>query len=174
MPKILSDPKERMLQEMERLLVQDGYSAVTIRSVAAGCGVGVGTVYNYFPSKEAMLAEYLLTDWRQCIASIEAASETAKTAEPVARCIYTELLRFSTDHSAIFQDAAAKGAFVGSFNQYHGILRSQLARPMQQFCKTEFSALFIAEALLTWTMAGKEFHEIWDMIVPEKTAKESL
>ncbi len=166
MPKILSDPKARMLQEVQRLLTQEGYCAVTIRAVAVGCGLAVGTVYNYFPSKEALLAEYLLIDWRQCIASIQSVSETAATAEPVARCICDELGRFSRSHAAIFREEAARGAFVGSFGQYHALLRSQLAAPLEPFFGGSFPAQFAAESLLTWTMAGKEFREIWDLLGP--------
>ncbi len=166
MPKILNDVKKSLLEEMERLLQQDGYGAVTIRAVAAGCGLAVGTVYNYFPSKEAMLAEYLLEDWRGCIAAITQAGSDAKTPEPVARCIYDQLISFCRSHEAIFRSEAARSAFSGSFSQYHGLLRSQLAAPLRPFCSSDFAAEFLAEALLTWTMAGTPFCTLWDMIRP--------
>ena len=54
--------------------------------------------------------------------------------------------------------------FAGSFSRYHGMLRMQLAQPLEKFCKSGFAAEFIAEALLTWTMAGKSFDEIYGMI----------
>ncbi len=166
MPKILSDPKKHMLAQVERLLWEGGYAAVTVRAVAQGCGVGVGTVYNYFPSKEALLAEYLLTDWRQCIETIEQTASQSDRAEPVARCIHAELLRFANSHRAIFRDGAARGAFAGSFSQYHGLLRSQLAAPLERFCASGFAAQFVAEALLTWTLAGTEFSELWPLLAP--------
>lgn len=166
MPKILNDPKNKILSEMEALLTQEGYSAVTVRSVAARCGVGVGTVYNYFPSKEALLAEYLLTDWRECIAAIEAVSQASRDARPVAQCICQQLLQFAGRHMAIFGDKAARGAFSGSFSQYHSLLRRQLAAPLRRFCQSDFAAEFMAEALLTWSLAGKEFCEIWDLLGP--------
>ncbi len=166
MPKILTDPRQSILKEVQRLLSREGYGAVTIRSVAAGCGLAVGTVYNYFPSKEALLAEYLLTDWRQCIAAIDAAGAGAEGPEPVARCICDELLYFARKHRAIFQDTAAKGVFAGSFSQYHALLRSQLAAPLRRFCQVDFTAEFAAEALITWTLAGKDFHEIWGLLSP--------
>ncbi len=163
MPKILNNLKENLLAEAHRLLQEGGYGAVTIRAVASGCGVGVRTVYNYFPSKEAMLAEYLLTDWRKCIAAI---AQTTGGPEAVARCMYDQLLQFARDHMSIFGDAGAQGAFAGSFTQYHTLLRSQLTAPLQPFFDSSFAAEFAAEALLTWSMAGKAFHEIWGMLCP--------
>ncbi len=166
MPKILTDLKENILREVERLLLQGGYSAVTVRSVAQGCGVGVGTVYNYFPSKEAMLAEYLLEDWKACVAAIEAVSREAVEARPVAQSIYDQLLRYAQSHTSVFLDEAARSTFAGSFSQYHALLRSQLAAPLRRFCGSDFAADFAAEALLTWSMAGKPFCDIWGMIRP--------
>ena len=50
MPKIIENLKARLIAEAKRQIEEAGYGAVTIRSVASSCGVGVGTVYNYFPS----------------------------------------------------------------------------------------------------------------------------
>ncbi len=164
MPKILNDPKENMLKEVERLLKEEGYAAVTIRSVAQGCGLGVGTVYNYFPSKEAMLAEYLLTDWRECLEAIREAGREPSGVEAVARCICRELNRFAGEHMTVFTDENARTSFAGSFSPYHKLLRSQLAQPLRPFCRSDFAAEFTAEALLTWTMAGKEFSQLWELV----------
>ena len=56
---------------------------------------------------------------------------------------------------------AAIAIFTASLARYHELLRGQLAQPMQRFCQREFEAEFIAEALLTWTVAGEGFEEIY-------------
>ena len=50
MPKIIENLKDRLLQEAQRQMDQCGFGALTLRGIAKGCGVGVGTVYNYYPS----------------------------------------------------------------------------------------------------------------------------
>jgi AcrR family transcriptional regulator len=47
-----------------------GYSALTVRAVAARCGVAPATAYNYFSSKEHLIAEVF---WRRISAQDEAA-----------------------------------------------------------------------------------------------------
>ncbi|MDH4580860.1 TetR/AcrR family transcriptional regulator [Pseudomonas sp. BN415] len=42
-----------------RILRQRGWSGVTTRAVALETGVAVGTLYDYFPSKEALLSGYI-------------------------------------------------------------------------------------------------------------------
>ena len=65
MPKIIENLPQRLLEEARKQCEELGYSAMTIRSVAKGCGVGVGTVYNYYPSKDALIAEVVRTDWME-------------------------------------------------------------------------------------------------------------
>ena len=143
---------------------ESGYGTMTIRSVAKACGVGVGTVYNYFSSKEELVATHLLEDWKQCITAIRAVSTYSDFPRPVALCIYDQLISFAQRHLAIFRDEAAAASFAGSFGKYHGMLRAQLSQPLRKFCSSDFAADFLAEALLTWTMAGKTFDEIYGMM----------
>ena len=160
MPKIIENLESRLIGEAKRQIEEAGYAALTIRSVAAGCGVAVGTVYNYFTSKDDLLATYLLSDWNTCVSAIGAVSAGSEIPEPVIRCIHDQLLAYAGRHQAIFRDEAAAASFAGSFSRYHGMLRGQLAAPLRKFCGSDFEAEFIAEALLTWTMAGRTFHEI--------------
>lgn len=160
MPKIIENLPQRLLEEARRQIGESGYGTMTIRSVAASCGVGVGTVYNYYPSKEALAAAFILEDWKACCSRIEACAQSAKGREPVLWAIYENLQEFIAAHAAVFQDESAAAAFTGSFGQYHGLLRSQLAQPIRRFCRDDFTAEFIAEAMLTWIVAGKSFDEL--------------
>lgn len=160
MPKIIENLDQRLKEEARRQIIESGYGAMTIRSVAAACGVGVGTVYNYYPSKESLAAAFILEDWNARYADIMTKAESAKGREPVLWAIYENLDRFIENQAPVFQDESAAASFTGSFSQYHGLLRSQLARPIRRFCRDDFTAEFIAEAMLTWTVAGKSFDEL--------------
>lgn len=164
MPKIIENLETRLMEEAKRQLEASGYGNLTIRNIASACGVGVGTVYNYFPSKDDLVAAYLLDDWNACVAAIFAAGIGSDSPGSVVRCIYDQLLAYAGRHQSIFRDAAAAAAFAGSFSRYHALLRAQLAAPLRKFSAGDFASEFIAEALLVWTMAGKDFDEIYGMI----------
>ena len=166
MPKIIENLESRLMEEAQKQIREVGYSAMTIRSVAKACGVGVGTVYNYFPSKEALIANHLLSDWTKCITAITAVSTYSDSAKPVMLCIYDQLVAFAQRHASIFRDESATTSFAGSFSKYHSMLRAQLAAPLRKFCSSDFAAEFAAEALLTWTMTGKPFDEIYGIMKP--------
>lgn len=160
MPKIIENLPERLAEEARRQVEESGFSAMTIRSVAKSCGVGVGTVYNYYPSKEALVASFMLDDWKDCVKAIHSCAATAQELEPVLGIIHEKLTLFMEQYGPIFRDESAAVSYTGSTSRYHGILRSQLADPIRKFCRDDFTAEFIAEAMLTWTVAGKAFDEL--------------
>ena len=164
MPKIIENLQQRLVSEARKQIVELGYGAMTIRSVAEGCGVGVGTVYNYFSSKDHLVAAFMLEDWEKCISAINAVSEHSDAPLPVLKSIFEQIGSYARMHETLFSDKAAASAFSGVFSVYHALLRSQLAQPLLKFCSDSFSAEFIAEALLTWTLAGKDFDAIYPII----------
>jgi len=164
MPKIIKDLDILLMEEAKKQIQEKGYGAVTIRSIAKGCGVGVGTVYNYFPSKEMLIATYLLEDWKKCVDAITCVAKCAETPQPVLQSMYCRLVEFADRHRSVFCDETATAGFARAVGQYHTLLRSQLAQPLQKFCLGEFAAQFIAESLLTWSMAGKAFDEIYEIL----------
>ena len=44
-----------------RLIVAHGYSATSMRDIAAEAGISAGSIYNHFPTKEAIVEEVLRT-----------------------------------------------------------------------------------------------------------------
>lgn len=55
--------KEKILATSRELIQKEGWSAVNIRSVAAACGVSVGSIYNYFDSKAALIGATVESVW---------------------------------------------------------------------------------------------------------------
>ena len=164
MPKIIENLESRILAEARKQIESSGYGTLTIRSVAKECGVGIGTVYNYFPSKDALVASYMLQDWKSCLEVITRVSRETDSPECIVRCMFDQLKLYTVRHQALFLDDTAAAVFAESFSRYHTMLRRQLAEPLLKYCGSEFAGEFVAEALLTWTMAGIEFDELYGMI----------
>ncbi|MFR9800730.1 TetR/AcrR family transcriptional regulator [Pseudonocardia sp. RS010] len=87
--------EDRLLDAAAGLLVRWGYQRVTIDEVARGAGIGKGTVYLHFRTKEALFLAVLLRSHRRVIARMaermEADPAEALPARAV-RSLYRELL----------------------------------------------------------------------------------
>lgn len=165
MPKIIQNVKEQIIQEAKRQVIEQGYQNTTIRSVASGCGIAVGTVYNYFKSKDVLIASFILQDWLICVDTVR--TYPKESTKDYLSFIYTSLIRFSKKYDPIFSDCEAEKAFSQFFSERHKQIRDQLANLILPITSDLFTAEYVAEALLCWTVAGKSFEDIYELL-PEK------
>ncbi|MDF3934758.1 TetR/AcrR family transcriptional regulator [Pseudomonas citronellolis] len=70
---------EAIYEAFVRICRRDGWAGVTTRAVALEAGVAVGTLYDYFPSKEALLSGYV----RHCLESLAARIDSEVIAPPL-------------------------------------------------------------------------------------------
>ena len=57
--------KEAILEQSRQLVAAKGWSAVSIRTVAAACNVSVGSIYNYFASKSDLVTATVESIWHE-------------------------------------------------------------------------------------------------------------
>ena len=70
-----NSPAERILAAADKLFYTQGIRAVGVDSVAAEAGVSKRTLYNYYPSKDALIAAYLTGRFRHVAPSDAPARE---------------------------------------------------------------------------------------------------
>ncbi len=168
MPKIIENIKERLLNEAKKQIAENGYAKTTIRSVAIACELGTGTVYNYFKSKDHLIATFMAEDWLSLLGKLKESAPADDKA--LLKSIFNVLIEFSENHKSLFCDKDAEKAFMSVFSERHKQLRSQLAEIIIPICNKNgienggFMSEYIAESLLTWTIAGKSFDEQYEIL----------
>lgn len=166
MPKIIENVREQLLAVAKKQIEERGYANTTIRSVAGECGLAVGTVYNYFKSKDMLIAGFVVEDWQNILSEIK----EIKTfdAREMLRTIYDALNLFAARHKTLFTDPDAAKVFSSVFSERHKTLRSQITEIILPLCTSDdrdFAAEFAAESLLTWTVAGSDFDRICPILL---------
>ncbi|MBQ3865734.1 MAG: TetR/AcrR family transcriptional regulator [Clostridia bacterium] len=168
MPKVIENLREKLLEEARRQVGERGFGRTTIRSVAQACGVATGTVYNYFPSKEMLVATFMAQDWRDLTESVARRDPADRKA--YIHAVYEAIRRFSETYKTLFADGDALRAFYAVFTTRHAQLREGLAALLLPVCpagdaeERAFLAAFTAEALLTWTVAQIPFDQLYAVL----------
>lgn len=165
MPKIIENLRHSLLCEAKRQINERGYKNTTIRSVASGCGVAVGTVYNYFKSKDMLIASFVLDDWIGCLGRISEYPKDNKYR--YLAFIHESICDFIKNNESLFYDKEAEHSFSLSAIKRHEQLRHQLAEQIMPIADDDFLAEYVAEALLCWTAKGCDFDSIYPLL-PEK------
>ena len=168
MPKIIENVREQLLAEAKRQIAERGYANTTVRSVASACSLATGTVYNYFDSKEMLIATFVAEDWKKYLENIAACPESDMKA--LLLCIYNSLIDFSEGNKRLFSDADAAKVISIGFSAKHKRLRKQISDFILPACRyleladAEYTSEFISEALIAWSADGKPFASIYKII----------
>jgi len=102
LPKILVNPREKILKEAYALLKEQGYESFSMRELASRCNIGIGTVYNYFKNKMAIVGELFNDKWKYTIEGIKEIQYKEISFEEKLRFIYYKLEEFLMYHKEIF------------------------------------------------------------------------
>lgn len=125
MPKLIENLRERLIAETRRVLLEEGPSAVNIRRIAGACGAATGTVYNYFPSKENLIAYVILGDWQDHVERVRTAISTCPDAVAGLSAIYGALYDFERCYRPTFRSSGY--ALAGpAYAERHAMLCGQI------------------------------------------------
>ena len=168
MPKILYNARSVLIEEAKRQLEENGYSATTMRSVANACGFAVGTIYNYFKSKEMLIGCFIVEEWRRHL------EEMAKlpTDDPkiLLGGIYASLSRFIQKNKKLFSDPDAAKAVHHDFSSKHRMLRDQISSFILPFCKEkqlenpDAITRFLSEAIISMAVEEADFETVYPVL----------
>lgn len=163
MPKIIENVKEQIIEEAKKQLFENGYSKTTIRSVATACGIGVGTMYNYFQSKDMLISSFMLEDWRKCISQMKKLDASDELS--FLKGVHDQLKIFIEKYNFLFKDKDAASVYSAVFTERHAQLRGVLGGIILPVCidkgydEPDFVASHIAESILFWTLEDVPFEK---------------
>lgn len=113
MPKIIEALQEKILDTALRLFTTESYDTVDMRRIAKDTGIAIGTLYNYFSSKQDLLLAVVENSWQESFHRLESGmvqmEQATDSITVFLRLIYQEFLR----------------------NKNLDIIRIQLMRPKQ-------------------------------------------
>jgi AcrR family transcriptional regulator len=169
MPKIISDLRETLYAETRRQLNTVGYTELTMRSIAKACGIAVGTLYNYFPSKEYLVGCVVLEDWAVSYRLMESGVARAQSVREGIGLIYGQMLDFIRLYDPLFR--SDPGALkTSTYSDRHEVLLKQirelLARLTERFGPQPepFTLTFLAESILRCCVKPYSYEELWPVL----------
>ena len=159
--------KQRVAALMDagaELFAEKGYAATTMTEIASRAGAAIGSLYQFFPSKEA-LADALLADYSartgRALDQI-AARATTLSAAGVADALVNLMLEFRSHRAVVVALIDARGDLAGErvalrnamLRQIERILRA--ANPGLRGAKAETMAIMILHVLKAVPMLAEE------------------
>ncbi len=88
--------RERIIYAAMDVFSKAGYERATMQEIAKAAGVGKGTTYEYFPSKEALFYEVIQQGFRYFVTELSESLAGEGT-------VYEKMMRMYSRHQEIFQ-----------------------------------------------------------------------
>lgn len=128
--------KEDILSVSKEMVAANGIQAINMRSVAKQCGVAVGSVYNYFPSKNDLMIAVIDAIWKEIIQDISDCTLSSGFLENVEKLFYSVKsggekypFFFSIHSMSIAKSGKDKGR--ETMNQYFAAVKTDLLHSLQ-------------------------------------------
>lgn len=90
--------REEIKDEALKIAVRDGIDRVSVRKLAEACGIGVGSMYNYYPDKESLIEAVSEAFWEDILRDQERlyrrGTEFTSFLEQYYGFLYSRLLNY--------------------------------------------------------------------------------
>lgn len=155
MPKIIEGLREKIMETGKQILNGGDYAAFSVRGVAERCGVAVGTIYNYFPSKDMLIAEIIAEDWRHSLSTLD---EDIRSSDSLGSALYGIALRlreFTERYIDFWTSAAGTGNPYTPGGKWHALFRGMISeRVLESYsrhgaCIKKETASVLSEMLIS-------------------------
>lgn len=119
----IEDAKELILSEGKRILLEEGYKALSLRRLAVNCGLGLGTFYNYFDNKQQLTKEIFNNDWHHIVELVDSLIASGESFKLKLDIIYRAIEEFVHTYYAVFleisQSEGSENRDKNIINQVH-------------------------------------------------------
>lgn len=112
--------REKLLEAAEQEFGEKGYHAASVSSITRRAGVGQGTFYLYFPSKEDVMRELVRHMGTELRRTLAAATAGVTERLEIERLGFDAFVRFSLDHTNLYR-VVMESQFVdeGIYREYY-------------------------------------------------------
>ena len=127
MPKVIPEIREQFIAAARQRILYSQQHDLTIREISEDCRTGLGTVYNYFPSKDELIAEVLFEDWQTLWEEVQKKLEDSESPMQDIELIYDALCTFMRKYYPTMEIYTSIAKSVGDVRSYHPAMIEQIS-----------------------------------------------
>lgn len=191
MARVIEQPEALILQTAKAILATNGYKKLSMRAVSQAGGIAIGTIYNYFPTKQDLIAALMTDYWQGYMQVVRVIAASEAPAEDKLARIYDELGPFfrqfqaewlTSDFRHVADDTAkslqAESRFLSDIiaviedvlvlaEQGEGLRTKQSVSATARFIMQNFIAM-VQMPMFTYAAFVPFLHEMFDPISKQK------
>ena len=132
MPKIIPELRTLLIQTARENLLESESHDINIRKLARECGTAVGTVYNYFSSKEALIAEAMMSDWLECNRNMKDDASIEDQPLNAIHATVTALRKFTSKYKPMWKQYVNERKSVLNLENRHSQIIAEISDALNE------------------------------------------
>ena len=166
MSKVIANVRSNAIRIAADILKSEGIDGIKLRTIASECGVAVGTLYNYFPSKEYLIGCVVLEDWNNAYDLMRSGSEKGSSARECLRSIYGIMCGFAVQHEYLYSysnwDSSGKYTHANRHEVLVNAIKVLIEDIDERFglCLDESITVFLCESVINSSVKHYSFEQI--------------
>ncbi len=153
---------DAIIEAAARILVESGYASASTNRIAECAGVGIGSLYEYFPGKAAIFAELRRREMENWYAKLRTGLRAGSPREAIHHVVATRV-RYTAQNPKLYAaletevPQVAVAGTVGVIEEDFLTLSTNYFESHHQFLRPNAAPPFVAEFLARWV--GSTVHD---------------
>ncbi len=171
MPQAIPELREKLLAAARKRMLHNPPIPFTMRELSKDCGAALGTAYNYFSSREELMATVMLADWHLSVKAMNSAVDKSDNILDAVHGIYDAIHGFYTLYEPTFKSYTKQTNPTQMLKDNHRKVVDQVQIPMDRAvtrfdCKfDEHLPMILSEALIYASHEELGLDLVWPIIV---------
>ena len=150
---------DAIIEAAARILVESGYASASTNRIAERAGVGIGSLYEYFPGKAAIFAELRRREMEKWYAKLRTGLRAGSPREAIRHVVATRV-RYAAQNPKLYAalesevPQAATAGMRGVIQDDFLTLSTDYIESHRQFLRPNAPPPFIAEFLARWVSSS--------------------
>jgi AcrR family transcriptional regulator len=146
MPKVIPGLKENILKCADEILSRGEFDKFSIRGIAKECGIAIGTLYNYYSSKDDILKATIESHMQKMLDDIDKKCAEAKSIADGICYICEGVRAFSEKHPETWVTSVLGGYDQAMVSEWKNMLRPAVVQKFTSLCE-RFEQAYDSELL---------------------------
>lgn len=135
MPKVIHGIRESILKRADEIIELGDYDKFSMREIAKKCSVAVGTLYNYFPSKDELLLAVIDSHWQDMMETVDRRCAEVTTLTDGMCYICEGVREFSEKHTEFWISTMMGSGNHSACSEWKRTLRPAVMDRFVALCK---------------------------------------
>lgn len=142
--------KESVLDAAEKIIVEEGMAQCSMRRISSALGVAVGTIYNYYVSREELLVDLFTISWKRTVSKVQSVVDPSRARGDQIGEFFDVILEDVKNRNGLGKEIYIFNSYVKEVEENTLNIRKELSRILASILNQKVGEEKANEVICLW------------------------